>query len=90
MRAQTEAALEGATVALFVIDARAGLTPLDEEIGRHLHQSSVPVVLLANKAEGRAGDAGLFDPTRLVSAIRSPFPLSTAKGSRICSRPCFP
>ncbi|WP_018075893.1 ribosome biogenesis GTPase Der [Novosphingobium nitrogenifigens] len=61
MRAQTEAALEGATVALFVIDARAGLTPLDEEIGRHLHESSVPVVLLANKAEGRAGDSGLFE-----------------------------
>ena len=34
MRAQTEASLEGADVALFVIDARAGLTPLDEEIAR--------------------------------------------------------
>jgi GTP-binding protein len=61
MRAQTEAALQGATVALFVIDARAGLTPLDEEIGRHLHQCNVPVVLLANKTEGRAGDHGLFE-----------------------------
>ncbi|MBS0254616.1 MAG: ribosome biogenesis GTPase Der [Proteobacteria bacterium] len=61
MRQQTEAALEGATVALFVIDARAGLTPLDEEIGRHLREQSVPVVLMANKAEGRAGDAGLFE-----------------------------
>jgi GTP-binding protein len=61
MRAQTEAALTGAKVALFVIDARSGLTPLDEEIGRHLHQCNVPVVLLANKAEGRAGDHGLFE-----------------------------
>ena len=34
MRQQTEAALRGADVALFVIDARAGLTPLDEEIAR--------------------------------------------------------
>lgn len=61
MRQQTEAALEGADVALFVIDARAGLTPLDEEIARYLRQSTVPVVLLANKAEGKAGDAGLYE-----------------------------
>jgi GTP-binding protein len=61
MRMQTEAALDGADVALFVIDARAGLTPLDEEIARYLRQSTVPVVLLANKAEGKAGDAGLYE-----------------------------
>lgn len=61
MRQQTEAALEGADVAIFVIDARAGLTPLDEEIARYLRQSTVPVVLLANKAEGKAGDAGLYE-----------------------------
>lgn len=62
MRMQTEASLKGADVALFVIDARAGLTPLDEEIGRYLRQQSeVPVILVANKAEGRAGDHGLFE-----------------------------
>ena len=61
MRQQTEAALEGADVALFVIDARAGVTPLDEEIARYLRQSSVPIVLLANKAEGKAGDSGLYE-----------------------------
>lgn len=61
MRQQTEAALEGADVAIFVIDARAGLTPLDEEIARYLRQSTVPVVLLANKAEGKAGDAGIYE-----------------------------
>lgn len=61
MRQQTEAALEGADVALFVIDSRAGLTPLDEEIARYLRQSTVPVVLLANKAEGKAGDAGFYE-----------------------------
>jgi len=61
MRQQTEAALVGADVALFVVDARAGVTPLDEEIARWLRQSTVPVVLVANKAEGRAGDAGLFE-----------------------------
>ncbi len=61
MRMQTEAALVGADVALFVIDARAGLTPLDEEIGRYLRESSVPIVVIANKAEGKAGDHGLFE-----------------------------
>ena len=61
MRAQTEAALVGATLALFVIDARAGLTPLDEEIGRALRGQNVPVVLMANKAEGRSGDSGIYE-----------------------------
>ncbi len=61
MRQQTEASLVGADLALFVIDARAGLTPLDEEIARYLRTSSVPVVLLANKAEGKAGDHGLYE-----------------------------
>ncbi|NBC35130.1 ribosome biogenesis GTPase Der [Novosphingobium sp. FSY-8] len=61
MRAQTEAALVGADVALFVIDARAGLTPLDEEISRYLREQPVPVILCANKAEGRAGESGLYE-----------------------------
>ncbi|WP_395331524.1 ribosome biogenesis GTPase Der [Novosphingobium sp. BL-8H] len=61
MRQQTEASLETADVALFVVDARAGLTPLDEEIGNWLRASPVPVILLANKAEGRAGEGGLLE-----------------------------
>ena len=61
MRAQTEAALEDADVALLTIDARAGVTPLDEEIARWLRASKVPVILLANKAEGRAGESGLLE-----------------------------
>lgn len=61
MRKQTEASLIGADVALFVIDARAGITPLDEEIARYLRQNRVPIVLMANKAEGRQGDPGIFD-----------------------------
>jgi GTP-binding protein len=61
MRAQTEVSLKGADAALFVIDARAGITPLDEEIARWLREQSVPVVLAANKAEGNAGDAGIME-----------------------------
>lgn len=61
MRKQTEASLETADVAIFVIDARAGLTPLDEEIANWLRASPVPVLLLANKAEGRAGQNGAME-----------------------------
>jgi len=61
MRAQTEVSLEGADAALFVFDSRAGLTPLDEEIARWLRGQDVPVVVVANKAEGRAGDSGFYE-----------------------------
>ncbi|MBV1688640.1 ribosome biogenesis GTPase Der [Novosphingobium sp. G106] len=61
MRQQTEVSLQGATVALFVVDGRAGITPLDEEIGRWLRSSTVPSILLVNKAEGRAAESGLLE-----------------------------
>jgi GTP-binding protein len=48
MRAQTEISLKGADAAMFVIDSRAGLTPLDEEIARWLREQEVPVLLVAN------------------------------------------
>jgi GTPase len=79
MRQQTEASLEGADVALFVIDSRAGLTPLDEEIARYLRQSSVPVVLVANKAEGKAGDHGVYESYAL--GFGDPIPFSAEHGT---------
>ncbi|MFC4293470.1 ribosome biogenesis GTPase Der [Novosphingobium tardum] len=78
MRAQTEAALVGARVALFVIDARAGLTPLDEEIARWLRSSKVPVILVANKAEGRAGEQGILESYAL--GLGDPIALSAEHG----------
>src|SRR3954466_5351861 len=51
MRKQTEAAVSDADAALFMIDAREGLTPLDEEIGRWLRVETTPVILVANKVE---------------------------------------
>jgi len=78
MRAQTEVSLVGATVALFVIDARAGLTPLDEEIARWLRGASVPVILVANKAEGRAGEGGINESYSL--GLGDPIPLSAEHG----------
>jgi GTP-binding protein len=61
MRAQTEAAIAAADVALFLIDARAGLTPVDSHFADLLRRGGRPVVLVANKAEGRLGEAGALE-----------------------------
>jgi len=81
MRAQTEVSLQGADAALFVIDARAGLTPLDEEIGRWLREQEVPVVLVANKAEGNAGQSGILEAYSL--GLGEPVPVSAEHGEGV-------
>ncbi len=78
MRAQTQVSLKGADAALFVIDSRAGLTPLDEEIGRWLREQEVPVVLVANKAEGNAGESGILECYSL--GLGDPVPISAEHG----------
>jgi GTPase len=78
MRAQTQAAVDSADVALFVIDARAGIVPLDEEIARWLRSSKTPVVLMANKAEGNAGNAGVYESFAL--GFGEPVPFSAEHG----------
>lgn len=81
MRAQTEAAVREADVALFVVDARAGVTPLDEEIARWLRAADAEVVLVANKCEGRAGEAGLIEA--LSFGFGDPIPLSAEHGDGV-------
>ncbi len=61
MRAQTEAAIAEADVSLFVIDARVGVTPVDEHFAELLRRVGKPVVLVANKAEGKVGEAGVLE-----------------------------
>ncbi|RIX32124.1 ribosome biogenesis GTPase Der [Sphingomonas edaphi] len=78
MRAQTEAAVREADVALFLIDGREGLTPLDEEIARWLRSEDTPVVVAANKAEGKAGEAGRLEAYAL--GFGEPFALSAEHG----------
>jgi len=78
MRVQTEAAVREADVALFLIDAREGLTPLDEEIARWLRGSSTPIVVAANKAEGTAGESGRMEAFAL--GLGEPFALSAEHG----------
>ena len=78
MRMQTEAAVREADVALFLIDAREGLTPLDEEIARWLRSHATPVVVAANKAEGRAGEAGMLEAYAL--GLGEPIAISAEHG----------
>jgi GTP-binding protein len=61
MRRQTELAVQEANVVLFVVDARDGIVPLDTFFADQLRRSGKPVILVANKAEGRAGEAGVLD-----------------------------
>jgi GTP-binding protein len=61
MRMQTDAAVLEAKVALLVYDARAGITPLDRHFAAWLRKRDVPLILVANKAEGAAAETGLAE-----------------------------
>ncbi len=78
MRAQTEEAIAEADVVLFIIDARAGVTPLDAHFADLLRKSEAPVLLVANKAEGRAGESGLYEAYGL--GLGDPIALSAEHG----------
>jgi GTP-binding protein len=81
MRKQTEAAVGDSDAALFLIDAREGVTPLDEEIARWLRVQSTPVILVANKAESRAGESGILDAYRL--GLGDPVGISAEHGEGV-------
>jgi GTPase len=61
MRAQTEAALVDCDAIVFMIDARAGLTPTDRHFAQLVRRVGKPILLLANKAEGHAGRDGAYE-----------------------------
>jgi GTP-binding protein len=61
MRHQTELAIDEADVSLFVVDAREGVTPLDHIFAEVLRRKAKPVILAANKAEGRAAESGIAE-----------------------------
>jgi GTP-binding protein len=61
MRAQTERAAQEADLVMFVIDAREGVTPADQAFARWLRKQGRPLLLLANKSEGKAGTAGVAE-----------------------------
>ena len=61
MQEQTETAIALADALMFVIDARAGLTPNDRGFADFARRANKPVVLVANKSEGRHGEAGAME-----------------------------
>ncbi len=78
MRAQTEAAILDADAILFMIDARAGLTPTDQHFADLVRRASKPVIAIANKAEGKSADEGVYDSFGL--GFGDPVPLSAEHG----------
>lgn len=74
MRSQTEIALQDADLVLMLIDSRAGVTPLDRHFADHLRKIPIPVIVVANKCEGRAGQAGLIEAYEM--GLGDPVPVS--------------
>ena len=78
MRKLTERAVDMADICLFLIDARTGVTPLDEALAEILRKRSAHVILAANKAEGAAADAGVNEAYAL--GLGEPIRLSAEHG----------
>ena len=78
MRQGTELAIREADIILFMIDARAGVTPLDERFAQVLRKAGKEVHLIANKAEGRAAEPGLMEAYSL--GFGEPVALSAEHG----------
>ena len=78
MRMQTEAAIEQADMIFFVIDARVGVTPSDRHFAQLVRRASKPILLLANKAEGKQGDTGYYEAFTL--GFGDPLPVSAEHG----------
>lgn len=78
MRGQTERAVAEADVALMVIDARVGVTPMDDYFADLLRRGATPIILAANKCEGHAAHAGLYEAFSL--GFGEPIALSAEHG----------
>jgi len=78
MQEQTEAAIALADALMFVIDARAGLTPNDRAFADFARRANKPVVLVANKSEGKHGEAGAMESYAL--GLGDPIPISAEHG----------
>jgi GTP-binding protein len=78
MRAQTETAIADADLVLFVIDARAGVTPVDQEFARIVRQAGNRAILVANKCEGSKGSEGFYEAYAL--GLGEPVAISAEHG----------
>src|SRR5262249_44900559 len=77
---QAKAAVEEADLVLFLTDARAGITPGDEELAQILRAARKPVIVIANKIDDPDQDALAFEFHRL--GLGDPLPLSALHGHR--------
>jgi len=78
MRRFTERAIDTVDAVLFLIDARAGVLPLDEAFASWLRKRHGKVIVVANKCEGRAGQNGLAEAHAL--GFGQPIPVSAEHG----------
>jgi GTP-binding protein len=78
MQEQTEVAIALADALMFVVDARAGLTPNDRAFADFARRANKPVVLVANKSEGKQGDAGAMEAYAL--GLGEPIQISAEHG----------
>ena len=78
MQAQTEAAIAAADVIFFLIDGRAGSTPIDRGFANLVRKSGKPAILIVNKTEGRAARAGTLEAHEL--GLGDPIPISAEHG----------
>jgi GTP-binding protein len=78
MQAQTAAAIGQADAVFFLVDARSGVTPADRSFADLVRRSGKPAILLANKSEGRAGEAGALEAYAL--GLGEPVAMSAEHG----------
>jgi GTP-binding protein len=78
MQEQTETAIGLADALMFVIDARAGLTPSDRTFADYARRANKPVILLANKSEGKHGEIGAMESYAL--GLGEPIQVSAEHG----------
>jgi GTPase len=81
MSDQSRRAIIAGDVVLFMIDARAGVTPADELFAEHVRSSGKPVILVANKCEGRASNAGYYEAYKL--GLGEPVAISAEHGEGV-------
>ncbi len=75
---QTQMAIAEADICLFLFDARAGVQPYDEQFADLVRQTHKPVILLANKCEGKKQEDGIFEAYKL--GLGEPIPFSAEHG----------
>ena len=81
LRAQSMLGLDEAVVGVFVVDARGGVTAADRELADELRRQQKPIILVANKCEGRVAEAQLAEAWAL--GLGEPLPVSAEHGDGI-------